>query len=127
MADGGRPITAADLGTLFADRCLVDKTRDANDAASHGDAHRDQRDPDDEPDRVDTTVFESSGKCHKLVATNILLQVGLAGGAARSGTRARVKTNIAFVVLIALSRLVVLIVRVTAPRFYERFVILRYS
>ena len=34
MADGGRPITAADLGTLFADRCLVDKTRDAKDAAS---------------------------------------------------------------------------------------------
>ena len=70
------------------------------------------------------------------MATNILLQVGLAGRAAIRGTRARVKTNIAFVVLIALSRLVVLIalsrlvvliVRVTTPRFYERFVILRYS
>ena len=59
MADGGRPITAADLGTLFADRCLVDKTRDAKDAASRGDAHRDQRDPDDEPDRVDDLLTAS--------------------------------------------------------------------
>ena len=59
MADGGRPITAADLGTLFADRCLVDKTRDAKDAASRADAHRDQRDPGDEPDRVEDLLTAS--------------------------------------------------------------------